>query len=63
MPLKGGLKTVRSRELAQCKDTLKTAFADTVAGAECPGHNKGIAQKNYSPQQKVNLDEIDLKFR
>jgi hypothetical protein len=41
----------------------KSAFADTVAGAECPGHNKGIAQKDYSPQQKLNLDEIDLKFR
>jgi hypothetical protein len=41
----------------------KSAFADTVAVAECPGHNKGIAQKDYSPQQKLNLDEIDPKFR
>jgi hypothetical protein len=28
----------------------KSAFADTVAGAECPGHIKDIAQKDYSPQ-------------
>jgi len=41
----------------------KSAFTDSVAGAECPGYNKGIAQKDYSPQQKLNLDEIDLKFR
>jgi len=41
----------------------KSAISDTVAGAECPGHIKGIAQKDYSPQQKLNLDEIGLKFK
>ena len=28
----------------------KSTFADTVAGAECPGHIKDITQKDYSPQ-------------
>lgn len=41
----------------------KSAFSVTVAGGECPGHTKGIAQKDYSPQRKLNLDEIGLKFR
>ena len=40
----------------------KSAFADTVAGAKCPGYFKGIAQ-DYSPQLKLNLDETGLKFR
>jgi hypothetical protein len=41
----------------------KSAFADTVVGAKCPGYFKGIAQKDYSLQQKLNLDETGLKFR
>ena len=41
----------------------KSAFADNVVGAKCPGYFKSIAQKDYSPQQKLNLDEICLKFR
>jgi hypothetical protein len=41
----------------------KWAFANTVVGAECPGHIKGIVQKNYSSQQKLNLDKRGLKFR
>lgn len=41
----------------------KSALSDTVAGAECPGHINGAAQKDYSPQQKLNLDETGLKFR
>jgi len=41
----------------------KSAFADTMVGAKCPGYFKSIAQKDYSPQQKLKLYEIGLKFR
>jgi hypothetical protein len=38
----------------------KSASADTVAGAKCPGYLNSRVQEDYSPQQKLYLDEVGL---